>query len=50
MTNKLKFLTKMSLNKKIKTKWFLIANLIFAILIIGLILLVKGADIFVTKR
>ena len=37
MTNKLKFLTKMSLNKKIKTKWFLIANLIFAILIIGLI-------------
>ena len=25
------------MNKKIKTKWFLIANLIFAILIIGLI-------------
>jgi len=37
MTNKLKFLTKMSLDKKIKTKWFLIANLIFAILIIGLL-------------
>ena len=37
MTNKLKFLTKISLNKKIKTKWFLIANLIFAILVIGLI-------------
>lgn len=37
MTNKLKFLTKMSLNKKVKTKWFLIANLIFAILIVGLI-------------
>jgi len=37
MTNKLKFLTKMSLNKKIKTKWFLVANVIFAILIIGLI-------------
>jgi len=37
MKNKLKFLTKMSLNKKIKTKWFLIANLIFAILIVGLI-------------
>ena len=37
MTNKLKFLTKISLNKKIKTKWFLIANLIFAILIIGLL-------------
>ena len=37
MTNKLKFLTKISLSKKIKTKWFLIANLIFAILIIGLV-------------
>lgn len=37
MTSKLKFLTKISLNKKIKTKWFLIANLIFAVLIIGLI-------------
>lgn len=37
MKNKLLFLTRMSLNKKIKTKWFLIANLIFAILIIGLI-------------
>jgi len=37
MTNKLKFLTKISLNKKIKTKWFLIANLIFAILVIGLL-------------
>lgn len=37
MKNKLLFLTKMSLKKKIKTKWFLIANLIFAILIIGLI-------------
>lgn len=37
MTNKLKFLTKMSLDKKIKTKWFLVANLIFAILIIGLL-------------
>ncbi|MBQ2873261.1 MAG: ABC transporter permease [Bacilli bacterium] len=37
MTNKLLFLTKISLNKKIKTKWFLIANLIFAILIVGLI-------------
>ena len=35
MSKKLWFLTKMSLNKKIKTKWFLIANLIFMILIIG---------------
>ena len=33
MINKLKFLTKMSLDKKIKTKWFLLANLIFGILI-----------------
>lgn len=37
MTNKMKFLTKMSLNKKIKTKWFVIANFIFAILVIGLL-------------
>lgn len=37
MTDKLKFLTKISLNKKIKTKWFLLANFIFAILIIGLL-------------
>ena len=37
MTNKLMFLTKMSLNKKIKTKWFLVANLIFALLVIGLL-------------
>lgn len=37
MINKLLFLTKSSLNKKIKTKWFLIANLIFAILVIGLL-------------
>ena len=37
MINKLKFLTKMSLDKKIRTKWFLIANLIFAVLIIGLL-------------
>lgn len=37
MKNKLRYLTKMSLNKKIKTKWFLVANIIFAILIIGLL-------------
>ena len=37
MTNKLKFLTKMSLDKKIRTKWFLIANLIFGLLVIGLL-------------
>ena len=44
MTNKLKFLTEMSLAKKIKTKWFLIANLIFAILIIGAIISLKNQD------
>lgn len=37
MNSKLLFLTKMSLNKKIKTKWFYIANIIFAIFVIGLI-------------
>lgn len=37
MSKKLWYLTKISLNKKIKTKWFLIANLIFLILIVGLI-------------
>ena len=37
MTNKLKFLTKISLRRKINTKWFVIANVIFAILIIGLL-------------
>lgn len=35
--NKLKYLTKISLKRKINTKWFLIANIIFAILIIGLL-------------
>ena len=37
MNSKLWFLAKMSLNKKIKTKWFLIANLIFLIIIVGLV-------------
>lgn len=37
MKNKLFFLTKVSLGKKIKTKWFLIANIIFFVLIIGII-------------
>lgn len=36
MKNKFKFLTKMSLDCKIKTKWFLIANVILAIVIIGI--------------
>lgn len=36
MNKKLWFLTKMSLNKKIKTKWFIIANIIFLLLIVGI--------------
>ena len=36
MKNKLKFLVKISLNRKIKTKWFVLANVIFAVLIVGL--------------
>lgn len=36
MNKKLWFLTKMSLNKKIKTKWFVIANIIFLLLIVGI--------------
>ncbi len=36
MNKKMWFLTKMSLKKKIKTKWFLIANLIFLLLIVGI--------------
>ena len=36
MNKKMWFLTRMSLNKKIKTKWFLIANIIFFILIVGI--------------
>lgn len=33
MKSKLEYLTKMSLNRKIKTKWFLIANIILGIII-----------------
>lgn len=36
MKNKLKFLVNMSLKRKIKTKWFALANVIFALLIAGL--------------
>ena len=36
MNKKFIYLTKMSLGKKIKTKWFLIANLFFLILIVGI--------------
>ncbi len=37
MENKFKFLTKYSLNKKIKNKWFIIANVILALVIIALV-------------
>jgi ABC-2 type transport system permease protein len=37
MGNKLKYLIGVSLNKKIKTKWFVIVNIILVIVIIGLI-------------
>ena len=37
MENKFKFLTRHSLNKKIKSKWFLIANVIILIIIVGLV-------------
>ena len=37
MTKKFLYLTKMSLNKKIKTKWFLITNIIIALCVIALI-------------
>ena len=36
MKNKLKFLIGVSLKKKIKSKWFLVANIIIALLIIGI--------------
>lgn len=37
MKNKLKYLIKMSLDKKIKTKWFIVANVIFFMAIAGLV-------------
>ena len=37
MSSKFWYLTSISLKKKMKTKWFLIANIILAIVIIGLI-------------
>ena len=38
MENKFKFLTKYSLLKKLKNKWFLIGNVIVAIIIVGIII------------
>ena len=37
MKSKLNYLISVSLKRKIKTKWFLIANIILAIVLIGLI-------------
>ena len=37
MRSKLNFLINMSLKKKIKTKWFLVANIIIAIIMLGII-------------
>jgi len=36
MKNKLFYLTKVSLKRKIKTKWFLIANIVLAFVVVGL--------------
>lgn len=54
MKTKLKFLIKQSLNKKMKTKWFKVANILIAIFIIGLanidrIITIFGGD-FEEKR
>ena len=35
LKNKLEYLTKMSLDRKIKSKWFKIANILLAVLIIA---------------
>ena len=37
MKSKLNYLIGMSLNRKINTKWFLVANIIIAIVIVGVI-------------
>ena len=37
MESKFKFLTKYSLTKKIKNKWFIVANIIVALVVIGLV-------------
>jgi len=45
MRSKLNFLINMSLKKKIKTKWFLVANIIIAMILIGVI----NIDSIITK-
>lgn len=37
MSKKLKYLTKMSLDKKLKSKWFYVANIILCVLLVGII-------------
>ena len=37
MRNKLGFLIGISLKKKVKSKWFLIANIVIALLVVGII-------------
>ena len=37
MKNKLKFLVKQSLKKKLDTKWFKVANILILVLLIGII-------------
>ena len=37
MSKKLKYLTRISLDKKLKSKWFYVANIILCVLIVGLI-------------
>ncbi len=46
MKTKFKFLIKQSLNKKVKTKWFKIANLVIAILLIGIFNIDKIISVF----
>ena len=45
MKNKLLYLTEVSLKRKIKSKWFIIANLILALLIIS----ICNIDTIITK-
>ena len=46
MKSKLWYLTSVSLKRKIKTKWFLIVNIILAVAIIGIINIVFGLYVF----
>ena len=37
MNKKLWYLTKLSLNKKIKSKWFVVANIIIFVVLVGIL-------------